>query len=109
MDNKKVKIIPPEKRTEKYWALLNTVIDPEIGIGIVDLGLVYNVEIKDQEATVTMTLTSTACPVGPTIIHGVEEEAEQIEGVKKVSINLVWDPAWTADRINPDVRAMMGI
>ncbi len=100
---------PPEKRTQKYWELLNGVIDPELGIGIVDLGLIYNVEIKNKQAVVTMTLTSMGCPVGPSIIAQVEEEMEQIPGVEKVTINLVWDPIWTPDKINPDVRAMLSV
>lgn len=101
--------IPPELRTEKYWALLNGVIDPELGIGIVDLGLIYDVEIKNGHATITMTLTSMGCPVGPSIIHQVEEEMEQVFGVEEVAVNLVWEPIWTPERMNPDIRAMLAI
>lgn len=99
----------PEQRTEPYWALLNNVIDPELGVGIVDLGLIYDVEIKDGRIKITMTFTSMGCPVGPSIISQVEEVAEEIPGVEEVSINLVWDPVWTPDKMNPDVRAMLAI
>ena len=109
MPNKKIFPTPPDQRTEPYWALLNNVIDPELGVGIVDLGLVYDVEIKDGRAKITMTFTSMGCPVGPSIISQVEETAEEIPGVEEVSINLVWEPAWTADRMNPDVRAMLAL
>ncbi len=109
MTNKKTFPVPPEQRTEPYWSLLNNIIDPELGVGIVDLGLIYDVEIKESQAKVTMTLTSMGCPVGPSIIARVEEEAEQIPGVEKVVVNLVWEPAWTPDRMNPDVRAMLGV
>ena len=109
MTNKKTFPVPPEQRTQNYWALLNNVIDPELGIGIVDLGLIYDVEITNGRAVVTMTLTSMGCPVGPSIIHQVEEEMEQVSGVEEVAVNLVWEPVWTPDRINPDVRAMLGV
>lgn len=109
MTEQKTFPIPPEKRTQKYWGLLNGVIDPEIGIGIVDLGLIYNVEITNDRAIVTMTLTSMGCPVGPSIIHQVEDVTKEIPGVDEVVVNLVWEPVWTADRINPDVRSMLGI
>ncbi len=101
--------VPPEQRTENYWELLNGVIDPELGIGIVDLGLIYDIDVTDSTATITMTLTSMGCPVGPSIIAQVEERAEEITGVEKVVVKLVWEPAWNADRMNPDVRAMLSI
>lgn len=106
---KKIFPVPPEQRTEPYWALLNNVIDPELGIGIVDLGLIYDVDIKNGQATITMTLTSMGCPVGPSIISQVEERSEEIPGVEKVTVKLVWEPAWNADRMNPDVRAMLAV
>lgn len=109
MTDKKTFPVPPEQRTEKYWALLNGVIDPEIGIGVVDLGLIYNVEINNGHATVTMTLTSMGCPVGPSIIHEIEDAAKEIAGVEDAAVNLVWEPIWTPDKINPDVRAVLGI
>lgn len=108
-NDKKTFPVPPEQRTQKYWALLNNVIDPELGVGIVDLGLIYDVEIKNGRAAVTMTLTSMGCPVGPSIIAQVEEIAEEIPDVEEVSVNLVWEPAWTPDRMNPDVRAMLNL
>jgi len=109
MTEQKTFPVPPEQRTEKYWELFNGVIDPEIGIGIVDLGLIYNVEINNELATVTMTLTSMGCPVGPSIIHQVEDVAKEIPGVKEAVVTLVWEPVWTPDRINPDVRSMLGV
>lgn len=95
--------------SKKFWELLNNVIDPELGIGIVDLGLIYDVKITNGHAIVTMTLTSMGCPVGPSIIHQVEEEMEQVAGVEEVTVKLVWEPAWTPDKMNPDVRAMLNL
>lgn len=108
-EDKKNFPVPREQRTEPYWTLLNTVIDPEIGIGVVDLGLIYNVDIKDSQAVITMTLTSMGCPVGPSITRQIEDAAKEIPDVKEVTINLVWEPIWTPDKINPDVRVMLGI
>jgi metal-sulfur cluster biosynthetic enzyme len=101
--------VPREQRTQNYWSLFNTVIDPEIGIGVVDLGLIYAVNIENERATIIMTLTSMGCPVGPSITRQIEDTAKEIPGIKEVTVNLVWDPIWTPDRINPDVRSMLGV
>jgi len=87
---------------------LRGVMDPELGINIVDLGLVYDVEVEDSRATVTMTLTSPGCPAGGQILMSAQQAAEAAEGVEKAEVNLVWKPFWTPDRIDPAVRAMMG-
>lgn len=107
MVQSKITPTPPEQRTQQYWRALNDIIDPEIGVGIVDLGLVYTVEIKNGTATVTMTFTSMGCPAGPSITEEVRDEMSKYPKVKKVKINIVWDPMWTIDRMNPDVRAML--
>jgi len=99
--------IPKEQRTQPYWAILNTVLDPELGIGVVDLGLIYDIEIENGHMTVTMTLTSMGCPVGPTLIHSVQTEMEQYLGAQEVTVNLVWDPIWNRQMIDEDVRAML--
>ncbi|MEK7673559.1 MAG: metal-sulfur cluster assembly factor [Patescibacteria group bacterium] len=107
---KKSKVIipvPKEKRTQPYWAELNKVIDPELNLGIVDLGLIYDVQIKNKDATVYMTLTSPACPVGPTIIREVEDRMRLFRDLKNVYIEVVWDPFWTQERIDPEIRELM--
>lgn len=107
--SKKILPTPREQRTEPYWSRLNNIIDPEIGIGLVDLGLIYTIEIKKGNATVTMTLTSTGCPYGASIIEQIKEEMNSISGVKKTTVKVVWDPIWNPDRINPLVRALLPI
>jgi metal-sulfur cluster biosynthetic enzyme len=87
---------------------LKGVIDPELGLNIVDLGLIYDVEVEDGLATVTMTLTSPGCPAGGMIMSGAQEAARGTEGVNDADVRLVWKPFWTADRIDPDVRAALG-
>jgi len=87
---------------------LRGVMDPELGINIVDLGLVYDIEVDEGHAKVTMTLTSPGCPAGGQILLGAQKAAEEVEGVEKADVNLVWKPFWTPDRIDAAVRAMMG-
>ena len=87
---------------------LRGVMDPELGINIVDLGLVYDIEVEDGHAKVMMTLTSPGCPAGGQILMSAQQAAEAAEGVDKAEVNLVWKPFWTPDRIDPAVRAMMG-
>lgn len=99
--------VPPEKRIEPYWETLNEVIDPEIGLGIVELGLIYGVEIRGDTAIVTMTLTSPACPEGPEILEQVQEQMMTIEGINRTEINLVWEPTWGPQNIDEDVRQML--
>jgi metal-sulfur cluster biosynthetic enzyme len=87
---------------------LRGVMDPELGINIVDLGLVYDIEVEEAHARVTMTLTSPGCPAGGQILMGAQKAAEGVDGIETVDVNLVWKPFWTPDRIDPAVRAMMG-
>ena len=87
---------------------LRSVKDPELGMNIVDLGLIYGVEEEAGAVTVTMTLTSPGCPAGGQIMEGVKTAAESVEGVESATVDLVWKPFWTADRIDPKVRAALG-
>jgi metal-sulfur cluster biosynthetic enzyme len=87
---------------------LRQVVDPEMGLNIVDLGLIYDILVNDGDVEVQMTLTSPACPMGPYIIGQAKAAVESIEGVVHGEIILVWEPFWTSDRINPRVRALMG-
>ena len=87
-----------------------TVYDPEIPVNIFDLGLVYTITVDEgNKVIVDMSLTSPGCPAGPQIMHDVERTIQAMPGVGKVVINLVWEPFWTPDRIEPKVRAYMGI
>ena len=91
------------------WDALRTVIDPELGINIVDLGLVYDVGVEEGSASVTMTLTSPGCPAGGQILGGAKTAAESADGVDEAVVSLVWKPFWTPDKIDPKVRAMLGV
>lgn len=94
--------------TDQVTTALRTVTDPELGINIVDLGLVYDVAVEDGAAKVTMTLTSPGCPAGGQILGGARDAAESVDGVDEAEVSLVWKPFWTPERIDPKVRAMMG-
>lgn len=87
---------------------LRGVTDPELGINIVDLGLIYDIEVTDGSALVTMTLTSPGCPAGGQIMGGAKDAAESVDGVDEAVVSLVWKPFWTPERIDAKVRAMMG-
>ena len=93
---------------EEVREALKQVIDPELGLNIVDLGLVYDVQVSDGKAVVSMTLTSPGCPVGPQILASAQAAAGTVEGVDEAEVNLVWKPFWTQDRIDPTVRAVLG-
>lgn len=87
---------------------LRQVKDPEVGINIIDLGLVYDVEVREGKVRIAMTLTSPGCPVGPQIMMEAEDVVRALEGVTDVDLELVWEPFWTPERIDPKVRAFLG-
>lgn len=101
---------PRDLYTEPQWQQLNKVIDPELGIGIVDLGLVYDLKVskKNDNIKITMTLTSPGCPVAPMILQDVETTMLMHNPTfKKVQIKIVWDPPWTHEKMNEDIREML--
>ncbi|MGH7530021.1 MAG: metal-sulfur cluster assembly factor [Gemmatimonadales bacterium] len=87
---------------------LRQVKDPELDLNIIDLGLVYDVDVAAGDVRIDMTLTSPGCPAGPMITNDVYKVVRDLEGVKDVDVEIVWEPYWTPDRIDPKVRAMMG-
>ena len=88
---------------------LRKVKDPELNLNVVDLGLIYEISVDGSEVQVDMTLTSPGCPAGPQIMGDVERVLKALPGVTNVAINLVWQPFWTPDKIEPRVRAYMGL
>lgn len=90
---------------------LKEVIDPELNINIVDLGLVYDAIIDQEKGSVevVMTLTSPGCPLSIVFEEWVPIAVKKIEGVKDVKINLVWEPAWSPDKISDDTKEQLGI
>ncbi len=88
--------------------VLRRVKDPELNLNIVDLGLVYEVTVDGANIRVDMSLTSPGCPSGPEIMGEAEQQLKTIPGVGEVTMNLIWSPPWTPERIEPRVRAYMG-
>jgi metal-sulfur cluster biosynthetic enzyme len=88
---------------------LREVVDPELGCNIVDLGLIYGIAIKGARLTVTMTLTTPGCPMHESIARGVELALLDLDGVKEVDVQVVWEPPWTPVRMTERARAETGI
>jgi len=99
----------PPPTADQVKLALRKVKDPELNLNIVDLGLVYDIMVDDADVQIDMTLTSPGCPAGPQIMTDVERAVQAMPGVAKVNINLVWQPFWSPDRIEPRVRAYMGL
>ena len=89
-------------------AALRRVKDPELNLNIVDLGLVYGIAVEGSKVLIDMSLTSPGCPSGPEIMTAAEQQVRALDGVQDVAVNLVWDPMWSPDRIEPRIRAYMG-
>jgi metal-sulfur cluster biosynthetic enzyme len=88
---------------------IRAVKDPELNLNIMDIGLVYDVEIDDAgDVRVEMTLTSPGCPSGAEIIQDVKRVVSDLEGVRSVDVELVWEPYWTPERMDPRVRTFLG-
>lgn len=88
---------------------LHQVVDPEIGMNVVDLGLVYGVDVKDGRVQVTMTMTTPACPLGESIAAEAEAAIQQsVPGVTSVTVDLVWEPPWQPSMMSADARAQLG-
>ena len=87
---------------------LKTVIDPEIGINIVDLGLIYEVEIKGSYVKVKMTLTMPGCPMSEYLVESAKDAVSKIKGLEKIEINLVFDPPWNPEKMSEDAKKKLG-
>ncbi len=104
-------VAPPTETpsVDQVKLALRKVKDPELNLNIVDLGLVYEVSVEGADVHVDMTLTSPGCPAGQQIMGDVERTIKAMPGVENVELNLVWSPFWTPERIEPRVRAYMGL
>lgn len=98
---------PPS--SEQVKLALRKVKDPELNLNIIDLGLVYEIAVDGSDVQIDMTLTSPGCPAGPQIMGDVERVVKAMPGVTAVNINLVWQPFWSPEKIEPRVRAYMGL
>ena len=88
---------------------LKTVIDPELNINIVDLGLIYGVKIKEDKVTVKMTLTTPGCPLLPHFEEEVKKAVKKAQGVKSVTIDLTFEPVWGPEKMTEEARVQLGM
>ena len=94
---------------DQVLTVLKEVEDPEIGVNVVDLGLIYNVDIGDEgDVDVSMTLTAPGCPMHDTIARAAEMAIETLPDVKEVHVTMVWNPPWTPDRLTEEGRRLLG-
>lgn len=95
---------------DSIMGALELVVDPELGIDVVNLGLVYDVEMDEEgNTTVTMTLTSMGCPLAGTIVDQVKAALAEIPEVKSTEVNIVWNPPWNKDRMSRYAKIALGI
>jgi metal-sulfur cluster biosynthetic enzyme len=100
---------PAAPTPETVRKALRAVKDPELNLNIVDIGLVYGTDVGPAgDVHVRMTLTSPGCPAGAEIIEDVKRVLSDLEGVEGVEVELVWEPYWTPDKMDPRVRAFLG-
>jgi metal-sulfur cluster biosynthetic enzyme len=93
---------------EEVVEALREVEDPELGMDIVELGLMYDVEVDGPKVKVVHSLTSMGCPAGPMIQEGIHDAAAAVPGVEEVEVELTWSPPWTPDRMSDDAKFILG-
>ncbi len=94
--------------TDQVREALRAVKDPELNLNVIDLGLVYEIDVSEGgEVHVQMTLTSPGCPVGPEMLSDAQAVLEKLDGVTKAEVELVWEPYWTPEKMDPRVRSLL--
>ena len=94
---------------DEVFEALKTVSDPEIGVDIVNLGLIYNLDIDNDKVGIRMTMTAPSCPVTDWILVEAQRRVEELPGVKQCDIELVWEPQWNLDMISDEARKMLNM
>ena len=93
---------------EDVEAALTNVIDPELGLDFVELGLIYGIEVDGGNVHVTFSLTSPGCPIGPQVSEQIDEFVSELEGVESVDSTMVFTPPWSPDRMSEDAKFALG-
>jgi len=94
---------------EKVVEVLKECYDPEIPINVIDLGLIYDVQVDGDVVCVKMTLTARGCPMAGFISENVKKKLEVLDGVRKAEVEVVWDPPWTPERLSPEAKKTLGL
>lgn len=98
----------PTVTVDDVMDALSNVIDPELGLDFVELGLIYGVEIESGDVHVTFTLTTPGCPIGPQVSEQIEEFVGELEGVESVESEMVFTPPWSPERMSEDAKFALG-
>jgi metal-sulfur cluster biosynthetic enzyme len=93
---------------EEVEEALTNVIDPELGLDFMELGLIYGVEVTEGDVRVTFTLTSPGCPIGPQVSEQIEEFVSELDGVSSVESEMIFTPPWTPERMSEDAKFALG-
>jgi metal-sulfur cluster biosynthetic enzyme len=94
--------------TEQVEEALTNVIDPELGLDFVELGLIYDIEVIEGDVHVTFTLTAPGCPIGPEVSSQIEEFVSELDGVQSVRSTMVFTPPWTPERMSEEAKFALG-
>lgn len=100
--------IPDEEIYQEAWDRLGHVYDPEIGIDLVNLGLVYDVQVNGGDVHVEMSLTTPGCPMSDSMPEAVERALALVPGVREIAVDLVWEPRWNPDMMTDEARRELG-
>jgi len=95
--------------TEDVYAAVGEVLDPDLGLPILDLGLIYKVDVLEDRVEIDFTLTSPACPVGDILLDDLQETVKARTGVENVVARIVWDPPWNKDMMSEELKLTLGI
>jgi metal-sulfur cluster biosynthetic enzyme len=98
----------PAPSQEDVMDALSNVIDPELGLDFVELGLIYGVEVQEGHVHVTFTLTTPGCPIGPQVTEQIEEFVGELDGVRSVESEMVFMPPWSPDKMSEDAKFALG-
>ncbi len=93
---------------KKIKEKLKDVIDPETGVSIVDMGFIYEIDVTEDKADITMTLTTPGCPLHSSFVEQVEEKAKEIEGIKETDVEVVFDPPWKPEMMSDKAKEKLG-
>ncbi|MBU0507495.1 metal-sulfur cluster assembly factor [bacterium] len=94
---------------DDVYQALNGVMDPELGLPITDMGLVYDVQVSGNRADIKLTLTTMGCPMSGTITELARRAVLEVEGIDEASVELVWDPPWSVDMMSDEARMRLGM
>lgn len=94
---------------DQIIAVLHTIYDPEIPVNIYDLGLIYNIDLQDNNAEITMTFTSPNCPMADQLLEQVRSIAQYVKSIEKVDVVVTFEPAWDPDSLNDEIKLQLGM